>query len=455
MGFKEILKTTYKKLLTSSDERNQNIKKNVVGSLAIKGCSILIQLLLVPLTLHYLNADVYGIWLTLSSIVLWLGFFDIGFTQGLKNKLAETVAVGNLARGKKLVSTTYVCLICIFVPLCIILEFLVPVVHWSKFLNVPEIYNPQITQVMHVLIVCVCIQMVANTISAVVSAFQKVAIANSFPVIGNFFSIIIVYVLTKTTEPSMLYLALTVSFAPVIVMIVASLYLYNTKLKSIRPSVKYFDKSLIKDIFNLGVKFFIINIQVIVMYQSTNILISNISSPTDVTAYNIAYKYVGTAMMILAVIMGPFWPAFTEAYTTNNFQWMRTTYKKIKILYCYVLAAIIIMVLISSIVYKLWVGSTSLVPWAMTISIGIYMIVDSWFSIIINLINGIGTIKLQSIVTLIGVFIHIPLSLFLGKYVGAIGVVISMTILTTIYSILFTIQLDKILNKTAKGIWLE
>lgn len=455
MGFKEILKTTYKKLLTSSDERNQNIKKNVVGSLAIKGCSILIQLLLVPLTLHYLNADVYGIWLTLSSIVLWLGFFDIGFTQGLKNKLAETVAVGNLARGKKLVSTTYVCLICIFVPLCIILEFLVPVVHWSKFLNVPEIYNPQITQVMHVLIVCVCIQMVANTISAVVSAFQKVAIANSFPVIGNFFSIIIVYVLTKTTEPSMLYLALTVSFAPVIVMIVASLYLYNTKLKSIRPSVKYFDKSLIKDIFNLGVKFFIINIQVIVMYQSTNILISNISSPTDVTAYNIAYKYISMALMILNIVLSPFWPAFTEAFTNKDYKWLNGTYKKITVLYRYLFVIVVLMIILSPIVYRIWVGSSSLVPYNMTISIGIYIVINSWLAVQINLINGIGAVKLQSIVTSIGMCLHIPLSLFLGKYIGAIGVVSSMTILSAIYGIIFTTQLKKILNQTASGIWLK
>lgn len=455
MQAKGFIHELYRRLLTSSDPRNQNIKKNVVGSLVIKGCSILIQLLLIPLTLHYLNADVYGIWLTLSSIVLWLGFFDIGFTQGLKNKLAEAVAVGNLDRGKKLVSTTYVCLVGIFVPLCIILEFIVPIIHWSKFLNVPEMYNQQITQVMHVLIVCVCVQMVANTISSVVSAFQKVAIANSFPVIGNFLSIIIVYILTKTTKPSMLYLALTVSFVPVIVMIVASLYLYNTKLASIKPSIRSFDKGLIKDIFNLGIKFFIINIQVIVMYQSTNILISNISSPTDVTAYNIAYKYISIALMILNIILGPFWPAFTDAYAKKDYGWMKNIYNKICKFYVLIFLMVIVMVALSPIIYFLWIRDNTLVPFSMTIAIGIYIIINSWLAIQINMINGIGAVKLQSIVTTIGMLIHIPLSFFLGRYIGALGVVASMAFLSLIYSVFFTIQLKKLLNGTAKKILLK
>lgn len=455
MRTKAFIQKLLSKLLRSDDKRNQNIKRNVMGSLAIKGVSIIVQLLLVPLTLHYLNANIYGIWLTISSIVLWLGFFDIGFNLGLKNKLAEVIAVGDYVRGKQLVSTTYVVLTAIFVPLCIVLELIVPHISWSSFLNVPQAYNEEITMVMRVLVVCVCIQMVANTITSVLSALQEVAIANSFPVIGNFLSVIIVYVLTKTTEPSMLYLSLTVSFAPVIVMIIASWYFYQTRLKIIRPGLASFNKGLVKDIFSLGVKFFIINIQVIVMYQTTNILISNISSPLDVTAYNIAYKYLSLVLMTLTIILSPFWPAFTEAYTKGDYIWLNDTYKKITGFYWFLFAVVIIMVVCSPVVYRIWVGSASLVPAQMTLAIGMYIIINSWLAIQINLINGIGAIKLQSIVTSIGMCLHIPLSLFLGRYIGAIGVVASMTILSAIYSVIFTTQLKKILSQTAKGFWLQ
>ena len=68
--------------------------------------------------------------------MVWLGFFDIGFTLGLKNKLAEAIALQDWNRGKALVSTTYFMMVLIFVPLCIILELLIPHVNWAIFLNV-------------------------------------------------------------------------------------------------------------------------------------------------------------------------------------------------------------------------------------------------------------------------------------------------------------------------------
>ena len=91
------LKKTAQNLFKGS-QRGANIKKNIAGSLMIKGFSILTQLILVPLTLGYLNTDLYGIWLTVSSILLWLGFFDIGFTLGLRNKLSEALANGDIFR---------------------------------------------------------------------------------------------------------------------------------------------------------------------------------------------------------------------------------------------------------------------------------------------------------------------------------------------------------------------
>ena len=175
----------------------RTIKKNIIGSLFIKGCSILISLLLVPMTLGYISPELYGIWLTLSSIMLWLNFFDVGFTLGLKNKLAEAIAKGDWNKGKSLVSTTYLMMVLIFIPLWIILEWIVPFINWASFLNVDTIYNEEITKAMHILIACFCLQMIVNILTAVIAAFQKVALSSSFPVLGNFLSLIAIFLLTK------------------------------------------------------------------------------------------------------------------------------------------------------------------------------------------------------------------------------------------------------------------
>ena len=443
--------------LNTGDKRSVVVKKNIIASFAIKGIGIVISLMLVPITLGYVSSELYGIWLTLSSIMMWLNFFDIGFTLGLKNKLAEAIAQNNWQRGKALVSTTYFIMVLIFVPLCLLLELGIPFVDWARFLNVSAVYNDEITKVLHVLVIFFCLQMIVNVLIAVIAAYQKVALSSAFPVIGNFFSLIIIYLFTKFFPPSLIALAFAISAMPVLVIIIASIILYNNRFKVVSPNIKLIDKNCIKDLFGLGARFFLIQIQVVILFQCTNILISNVSGPEEVTAYNIAYKYMGIVMMAYTIILSPLWPSFTDAYTKEDYNWMRKVYRKMLKVYLLSVGMMVIMVVVSPVAYHIWVGDKVDISFAMTLVVCIYMIIYNWDSLQVNLINGIGTIKLQTYVTLFGLVMHVPLSFFLGKHLGlgAIGVIISMIVINIVYSIFFTIQINRILKRRAVGIWAE
>lgn len=444
------------KNIFQGNERTTIVKKNIIASLVIKGISIIVSLMLVPITLGYISNEMYGIWLTLSSVMLWLNFFDVGFTLGLKNKLAEAIALEDWVRGKTLVSTTYFMMCIIFIPLCIILELCIPLVNWSSFLNVNPIYNEEITNVLYVLVIFFCLQMIANVLTAVIAAFQKVALSSLFPVIGNVISLFIIFLLTKYCPPSLISLAFAISVMPVFVFITASIFLYHNQFRKVAPSIKTINTHYIKDLFSLGARFFLIQIQFVVLYQCTNILISNVSGPEEVTSYNIAYKYLNIGMMVFSIILSPLWPAFTDAYTKKDYVWMQRVYHKMSKFYIVSVLVMLFMVVASPIIYKLWINNKAEVSWALTITVCLYVIIYNWNSLQVNLINGIGTVKLQTYVTLTGLVMHIPLSIILGKYcnMGAIGVVISMIVINTIYSTIFTIQINKILKRKAKGIWL-
>lgn len=442
-----------KNKIVTGNSRSVTMKKNIIFSLLIRGVSIAVSFLLVPLTLGYVESELYGIWLTISSIVSWLHFLDIGFTNGLKNRLGESIAMNNWERGKALVSTTYSMMFFIFIPLCIVLAIFIPFINWSGFLNVNPIYNEAIKDAMYVLIACFCLQMILNVLTAVIAAYQKVALSSSFTVIGNVLSLGIIFILTKCCPPSLLALAFAISAMPVIVLFVASFYFYTRKFKLVAPSIKYYDKKYIKDLFQLGARFFIIQIQMLILYQSTNILISNISGPEDVTSYNLAYKYIGIAMMVYTILLQPLWPAFTDAYAQKDFGWMKNIYNKMAKVFFVCVVFISIMVIISPLAYTIWIGDKADVPFIMTLTVAIYVIIHSWDALQVNMINGTGKIKLQTYITLVGLVVHIPLALFLSKFTGAIGVVLSMSCVTLFYSIIFTMQINKLLKQKAKGIW--
>lgn len=437
--------------------RSVTVKKNIVASLLIRGISIVISLALVPMTLGYVSSELYGIWLTLSSIMIWLSFFDIGFSLGLKNRLAEAIALKDWDKGRSLVSTTYFILLLIFTPICLILEICIPFVNWSRFLNVGEIYNAEITQTLHVLVGFFCIQMVINVLNAVTSAFQKTALSSAFPVIGNFLSLIAIWLLTKFCSPSLLGLAFAVSSMPVIVILTASIILYHSQFNIVAPSLRAVKMGYIKDLLGLGIRFFLIMIQVIIIYQSTNILISNVSGPEDVTSYNIAYKYMSMAMMLFTIVLTPLWPAFTDAYTKNDYKWMVNVYRKMSKFCLLSIGLMVCMLMVSPWFYKIWIGDKAIIPFTMTLTVCIYMMLYNWNSLHIHIINGIGAISIQTYISMFGMCIHIPLALYLGKHTGtgSLGVVMSMIIINVVYCFLYTIQVNKILRQKAAGIWLK
>jgi len=78
----KVLVLSVKNFFSKGHERTVLAKKNIIASLLVKGGSILVGLALVPLTIHYVNATQYGIWLTLSSLIGWFSFFDVGLGNG-------------------------------------------------------------------------------------------------------------------------------------------------------------------------------------------------------------------------------------------------------------------------------------------------------------------------------------------------------------------------------------
>ena len=94
-------------MLANVNQRTLLILKNIVASAVVKGWSALVVLLMVPLTLKMLGAYSNGVWLTISGILIWIDFMDIGLGNGLRNKLAAYLAHDEVQCARSLVSSTF------------------------------------------------------------------------------------------------------------------------------------------------------------------------------------------------------------------------------------------------------------------------------------------------------------------------------------------------------------
>ena len=441
------------KLLYSSHSRTALIKKNIVGSFVIKGVSVLVSFLLVPLTIHYVDQERYGLWLTIASIAGWISFFDIGFGNGLRNKLAESKANNDYSLCKAYVSTTYYFIALISLVLLVIFNFCVPYINWSAFLNVSPALDYEIKLIIHIVFSLFCLQFVLKILSTIIIAYQEPAKAALIDMIAQIVSLISIFFLATFADSSLFYLSLCYSLSPVLVLILASVYFFRGEFKMIVPSFKCIDVKIAKDILSLGLKFFVLQIAMVVIYQVTNVIISNVVGPVAVTEYNIAYKYFSASFMLFSIIITPFWSAFTDAFTQNDYPWMVRIYHKLFQLTVIIIVGIIFMQLISPFVYRIWVGKTVTVPYWVSFWISVFMMLNVWNNLHAFIINGIGKVKVQLYVYLIGTAGSIPLALYLGRLWGVQGIVLSSIIFSLLPAVLLKIQVSKILTRRAKGIW--
>ena len=419
--------------------------------------SIIVGFLMVRVVLDYLDQTKYGIWLTLSSFLTWFTFFEIGLGSGLQNKLAEALAIKDYKLGKIYVSTTYAILTLVISIVAIIFFIGNFFIDWSIILNTDKHLAPELSNLALIVFGFFFLRFVIKLIDIILRADQRPALANSFGPLGNLMALIVIYGLTKLTEGSLIYLGWVLSVAPVLVLLIATLYFYTKEYNYLTPSLKYVDFKYAKNLLNLGVKFFIIQIVGLVIYQSSNIIIAQYFGPSEVTVYNIAYKYFSIIIMGFTIIVTPFWAAYTEAWIKNDIIWIKNTVKKLLNIWIVMTLGGIIMLIFSDKFYHLWIGDKVIIPFNLSIALLIYFVTFTFGGVFTMFINGVGKVKLQMISSVIGaiVFLIAAISIIEFTDFGITGLVIASIISNFNGIIIAPIQYNKIINKKAFGIWNE
>lgn len=448
-----------KKFITEGNKRSVEAKKNVIGSMLIKVMSIAISLVMVPMTIHYINPTQYGIWLTMSSMVAWISFFDIGFTQGLRNRFAEAKAKGNRELAKTYVSTAYFFIGIIFITIWVILLLVNQFIDWGRLLNINEKAAHEVSVLAYIIFSYFCFQFVFKIITTILIADQKPAKAVMLDLFGQFLSLIAIYILTKLTSGSLIYLALALGVAPTLVIIGANLYFFKTKYKDYAPSLRFVKKKYAKDIMALGFKFFILQIAAIVQYQTILFLIAHYFDPLQVTSYNIAYKYFGILQMGFMILVTPLWSGVTDAYNSGDIEWIRNAVTK----YLYILIPFILtgaaMLAISKPIYDLWLGeNVVIVPFTISLLCYVFISTTLFAYIFVFVINGIGALQIQFYSSIITSIAFVALSMILIKHFhfGVESILISSIVSNLFGLIIAPIQYYQIIIKRKQaGIWLR
>lgn len=441
------------KKIMSDDVRARMAQKNIILLFLNKGIAALISLQLIPAAIGYVDATQYGIWITLSSIVAWMIYFDMGLTHGFRNGFATAKANCDISLAKEYIATSYAILAMVFFIVMIIGLISNHFISWSSILNVDKNLDSTLRNVFVITVVFLSLQMVLNLFTTLLIADQKPAFAGFITTIGQLCALLAIYILTFFTKGNLIYLAFALMGIPTILLGITTILLFQTKYKIYAPSIKKINWSLSKRILGLGGKFFIIQLSMLFIFQFSNLIISRVMGAEAVTNYNIAYRYFSIIYIIMGIIFLPFWSSFTDAYTKGELGWMKSMYNKLSKVWILTIPIFIGMLTISPYVYKYWLANGIQINFSLSLAMGLNMIILSRANLYMYCINGTGKVFLQMIIYIFFSLISIPMMFILSKQWGYLGIIFVSSLVYLTQSIIGHIQLKKILNGNEHGVW--
>ncbi|MEI9933614.1 MAG: oligosaccharide flippase family protein [Ferruginibacter sp.] len=388
------------------------------------------------------------------SVFGWFLLFDLGIGSGLKNKLTIALAKGDIPLAKKYVSTAYISIGILILILIVLFLAVFPFINWVNFFNATGFEENKFRLIVLICGVCTLLAFLINLVHSILYSSQKIGRSNILLFISQFLLLLITYFF-KAFHVNNFFLIISVFVTvPLLANSIYTFYAFKKSYKEIKPSFKLYNKISLNDILGFGLKFFVLQLSLLVIYCTDNIFISHLYTPSKVTEYNIVVRYFSVITVVFSVITSPMMALYTDAFTKDDYSWIRVQVKRLTKIWALLIGGVICMFFVSSFVFHIWLGKSFNVSSFLVMFVGIYTLECIWISIFSVPINGIGKIKLQVIYSAVAAVVNILLILFFHKLLNNVNSIVIANIVTLLVPCcLAYIQYKLVITKRSKGIY--
>lgn len=432
-------------LFVGSHELSAIYFKQVGKTTIIKSLSVLISLMYVPLVLGFIDIEKYGIWVTLTTVVTWIRLLDVGMGNGMRNKLAEAIALKQYQQGRVYVSTTYGILGGIFILVLLVFYFVNPFLNWQGILNSALISPSELVKLTGIVVSFIVLGFILQPVTLVYAAHGDSATGGFIQLVISFVSLLLISLVSAfSAKGNIILLGWVVTGVPVLIYIAVSVYTFLYKYPQLRPSFKLIKISESGNLLRLSAQFFVVQITATILYSSIPFVVAQLFSPNEVTVFNIANSIFNLPIMLISLIVAPVLPLVTQAYANQDYTWIRSMLKKMNMVSLLIVAGTIIMIIISNFIYHVWIGNKVIIPFNLSVAIGIYTIINVLVTPFSTFINGIGKIRILVMLAPLGIGMFIGGSILLAKLMGdVVAISIALSLSSVLGLIVVPLELRK------------
>ncbi|WP_168232836.1 oligosaccharide flippase family protein [Pseudomonas veronii] len=433
-------------------DRTHNYLRQIKGSVLYKGVSVVASFLTIPIMISYLGIAQFGVWSTLLTIMSWVVFFDLGVGNGLRNKVAESLAKDLPGEARNYISSAYSLIAFIALALWLLFAILSYVVSWQSIFNTSLIAEKELRSAVQIAITFMLVNFWVGLITALLGAVQKSALVSLGQLFTNVFALIVVYLLSVSGEGSIIKLSWVYGSALLGGNVFLSVLFYR-RYKYLMPVFRLC-RDHVTPLLSVGVQFFIIQLAVLVVFTTDKILITQLFGPEHVAEYEVVFKLFSIITFVHALVSSPLWSAYTDAYHRKDTLWIVRMLRMQLKLYCGVVAGLLVLACLAPFIISIWIGRDFSVSFSLVALVALFVAVTTWNSIFAVMLNGAGAVRVQLYTAVAAMIANIPLALLLVKFfgMGVGGVVLAATLSLIFSAVLLPLQVFRLLGREAKQV---
>lgn len=371
---------------------------SALAAAGAKALSVLTTLISIPLALSYLGDERFGVWSTLSALVLTLQFADLGLGNGVVNAVSSAHGAGDRTTLRRYVSSAACALLAVCLLLLSVAAVALPLVPWAQLFNLKGAQvTGEITASVAVFAACLALAVPLGLVQRVQMALQRGFLASAWQCAASLFSLLAIWLCTKL-QLGLPWLVLALLGAPLVAGLLNALWFFGRTEADLRPRRQDVTRAATGTLLRTGASYFVIQVAVAIVFASDSIVIAHLLGAAEVTHYAVPEKVFSVISLAVATAVGPLWPAYSAAIARGDLDWVRHTLKRSLLLAALFAASMsLLLVLAGPWLIRLWVGDAVVVPGSLLLALGLWKMLEGVGFALGMFLNGGGQLRFQII----------------------------------------------------------
>lgn len=403
--------------------------------------SLVIALVMIRLTIGYLGAARYGLWMVITSVTAFLAFSDLGVGNAIINRMSAAFASGERERAPREISSASAVLAAVGLVMIGVAALLLLILPWERIYNVNGLAASEAGPATFALLACFALLLPLGLVQRVQLGFQEGFIANLWMIGGSVLGLVLVLgcIELKLGLP---WLVLAVAGAPVITTALNWIQEFVYSHPWLRPRWSLVDFRIGTRLLRTGALFLGLQIAAAVAFSSDNLIATQLLGPVAVAQYSVAQRVFIVLPALLSVAAVSLWPAYGEALVHSDRPWIRRMLVRSTLFAVGLTAAGSLVILAGSHwIFGFLIGPALVPPLALTAGFAVWAVLYAFGNVASMLLNAANVILFQLVSASVMAATSIFLKIELGRTYGVAGIiwgtVIAYGVLTVLPTLLY------------------